>query len=98
MIIELSTSHHVLPVNHASTSDIGYIRYDIPRYDSLPFTGKSTLLSALSGKLSPKDGSRIEGDGLELGVFTQDLAQDLVSEKLKKCRVSPWDSLYRFHL
>lgn len=43
-------------------------------------TGKSTLLSALSGKLSPKDGSRIEGDGLELGVFTQDLAQDLVSE------------------
>ena len=45
-----------------------------------PYTGKSTLLSALSGKLTPKDGSRIEGDGLELGVFTQDLAQDLVSE------------------
>ena len=27
----------------------------------------------------PVGGSRIEGDGLELGVFTQDLAQDLVS-------------------
>ena len=26
----------------------------------------------------PIDGSRTEGDGLELGVFTQDLAQDLV--------------------
>ena len=40
--------------------------------------GKSTLLSALSGRLLPVGGSRIEGDGLELGVFTQDLAQDLV--------------------
>ena len=40
--------------------------------------GKSTLLSALSGRLMPIDGSRTEGDGLELGVFTQDLAQDLV--------------------
>lgn len=43
------------------------------------FVGKSTLLSALSGRLMPIGGSRIEGDGLELGVFTQDLAQDLVS-------------------
>ena len=39
--------------------------------------GKSTLLSALSGKLLPATGDRIEGDGLALGVFTQDLAQDL---------------------
>ena len=39
--------------------------------------GKSTLLSALSGKLLPAIGDRIEGDGLALGVFTQDLAQDL---------------------
>lgn len=39
--------------------------------------GKSTLLSALSGRLSPTSGRRIEGDGLALGVFTQDLAQDL---------------------
>ena len=39
--------------------------------------GKSTLLSALSGKLIPAKGDRIEGDGLALGVFTQDLAQDL---------------------
>lgn len=39
--------------------------------------GKSTLLSALSGKLCPAAGHRIEGDGLALGVFTQDLAQDL---------------------
>lgn len=42
--------------------------------------GKSTLLSALSGKLPPSKGQRIEGEGLELGVFTQDLAQDLDQE------------------
>ena len=42
--------------------------------------GKSTLLSALSGKLPLASGSRIEGDGLALGVFTQDLAQDLDQE------------------
>lgn len=42
--------------------------------------GKSTLLSALSGKLPLSGGSRIEGDGLALGVFTQDLAQDLDQE------------------
>jgi ATPase subunit of ABC transporter with duplicated ATPase domains len=55
---------------------------------SIIYTGKSTLLSALSGKLTPKDGSRIEGDGLELGVFTQDLAQDLVSEnRINICTV-----------
>ena len=39
--------------------------------------GKSTLLSALSGKLAPMHGRRVEGDGLALGIFTQDLAQDL---------------------
>ena len=39
--------------------------------------GKSTLLSALSGALAPSSGTRSEGDGLALGVFTQDLAQDL---------------------
>ena len=39
--------------------------------------GKSTLLSALSGKQPLIGGSRIEGDGLALGTFTQDLAQDL---------------------
>lgn len=57
------------------------LNYDLSTNHIL-YTGKSTLLSALSGKLSPKDGSRIEGDGLELGVFTQDLAQDLVSCKV----------------
>mmetsp|Transcript_30068 Transcript_30068/g.28734 ORF Transcript_30068/g.28734 Transcript_30068/m.28734 type:complete len:686 (-) Transcript_30068:247-2304(-) len=44
--------------------------------------GKSTLLSALSGKLIPMEGTRTEGDGLELGVFTQDLAQDLDQEDM----------------
>ena len=44
--------------------------------------GKSTLLSALSGKLEPTSGTREEGDGLELGVFTQDLAQDLDQEAI----------------
>jgi len=39
--------------------------------------GKSTLLGGLSGKLRPSAGRRVEGDGLALGVFTQDLAQDL---------------------
>ena len=39
--------------------------------------GKSTVLSALSGKLSVSEGARVEGDGLKLGTFTQDLAQDL---------------------
>lgn len=47
--------------------------------------GKSTLLSALSGRLVPIDGLRTEGDGLELGVFTQDLAQDLVSTISREC-------------
>jgi hypothetical protein len=32
-------------------------------------------MSALSGKLPLLSGARIEGDGLELGAFTQDLAQ-----------------------
>ena len=41
---------------------------------------QSTLLSALSGKLAPQAGQRIEGDGLALGTFTQDLAQDLDQE------------------
>ena len=44
--------------------------------------GKSTLLSALSGRLTPIAGTRAEGDGLELGVFTQDLAQDLDQESV----------------
>eukprot|EP01036_Dinobryon_divergens_P028535 gene28535-37493_t len=46
--------------------------------------GKSTLMSALSGKLPLLSGQRIEGDGLELGAFTQDLAQDLDQEALAK--------------
>lgn len=39
--------------------------------------GKSTLLAALRGKLPLLSGSRIENDKLRLGVFTQDLAQEL---------------------
>lgn len=39
--------------------------------------GKSTLLAALRGKLPLLSGSRIENDNLRLGVFTQDLAQEL---------------------
>lgn len=44
--------------------------------------GKSTLISALAGSLSPASGARELGDGLSLGVFTQDLAQDLDQEAL----------------
>jgi ATP-binding cassette subfamily F protein 3 len=39
--------------------------------------GKSTLLAGLSKKLAVAAGERVEGDNLALGVFTQDLAQDL---------------------
>jgi len=39
--------------------------------------GKSTVLSALSGALAVAGGQRHEGDGLKIGAFTQDLAQDL---------------------
>ena len=46
-------------------------------YYSFIIIGKTTFLSALSGKLPLTSGERVLGDGLELGVFTQDLAQDL---------------------
>jgi len=42
--------------------------------------GKSTVLKALTGTLPPLEtgsSDRILGEGLEMGVFTQDLAQDL---------------------
>jgi len=39
--------------------------------------GKSTLLAALSGELPLLEGTRTEGDGLTLGFFKQDLAQEL---------------------
>jgi len=39
--------------------------------------GKSTLLAALSGKLPLQQGTRTLAESLEMGVFTQDLAQDL---------------------
>ncbi|GFR43392.1 hypothetical protein Agub_g4469 [Astrephomene gubernaculifera] len=39
--------------------------------------GKSTLLRALAGSLPLWAGSRVVGEGVRLGVFSQDLAQDL---------------------
>ena len=39
--------------------------------------GKSTLLHALAGRLPLIEGERVEGQGLDVGLFTQDLAQDL---------------------
>lgn len=39
--------------------------------------GKSTLLAALRGTLPLRSGKRIENEKLRLGVFTQDLAQEL---------------------
>ena len=39
--------------------------------------GKSTLMAALRGKLPLLGGDRIENEKLRLGVFTQDLAQEL---------------------
>ena len=42
--------------------------------------GKSTILKALSGQLALGDGERFADERLELGVFAQDLAQDLPQE------------------
>eukprot|EP00242_Pyramimonas_sp_CCMP2087_P007232 CAMPEP_0198205076 /NCGR_PEP_ID=MMETSP1445-20131203/8557_1 /TAXON_ID=36898 /ORGANISM="Pyramimonas sp., Strain CCMP2087" /LENGTH=737 /DNA_ID=CAMNT_0043877227 /DNA_START=117 /DNA_END=2330 /DNA_ORIENTATION=- len=42
--------------------------------------GKSTMLRAMAGELALKAGERKEGDGLVLGFFKQDLAQDLPME------------------
>eukprot|EP00986_Skeletonema_menzelii_P003637 scaffold1151_cov144-Skeletonema_menzelii.AAC.4 len=39
--------------------------------------GKSTLLASLRGKLPLIQGKRVENENLRLGVFTQDLAQEL---------------------
>jgi len=39
--------------------------------------GKSTLMAALRGTLDLLGGTRIENEGLRLGIFTQDLAQEL---------------------
>jgi ATPase subunit of ABC transporter with duplicated ATPase domains len=44
--------------------------------------GKSTLLAALAGRLPLRGGSRREGDGLSLGMFTQDLAQALPADAI----------------
>ncbi|KAK3240030.1 hypothetical protein CYMTET_50093 [Cymbomonas tetramitiformis] len=39
--------------------------------------GKSTFMNALAGELEAKAGERREGEGLKLGFFKQDLAQEL---------------------
>lgn len=44
--------------------------------------GKSTLLAALSGKLPLIGGERSIAEHLEMGVFTQDLAQELPLDKV----------------
>lgn len=44
--------------------------------------GKSTMLKALVGTLPLRHGERSTGEGLELGVFTQDLAQDLPQDEI----------------
>eukprot|EP00560_Eucampia_antarctica_P008067 CAMPEP_0197825904 /NCGR_PEP_ID=MMETSP1437-20131217/2934_1 /TAXON_ID=49252 ORGANISM="Eucampia antarctica, Strain CCMP1452" /NCGR_SAMPLE_ID=MMETSP1437 /ASSEMBLY_ACC=CAM_ASM_001096 /LENGTH=750 /DNA_ID=CAMNT_0043426119 /DNA_START=199 /DNA_END=2452 /DNA_ORIENTATION=+ len=43
--------------------------------------GKSTLLASLRGTLPLLSGERLENDLLQLGVFTQDLAQELDTSK-----------------
>jgi len=43
--------------------------------------GKSTLLKALGGQLALWSGSRKEGEGVKMAVFSQDLAQDLPLHK-----------------
>ncbi|CAM6103536.1 unnamed protein product [Calypogeia fissa] len=39
--------------------------------------GKSTLMRAMAGRGALQEGTRLVGDRVEIGVFTQDLAQDL---------------------
>ncbi len=43
-------------------------------------SGKSTLLGALSGRLKLSAGRRTVGKGVRIGLFTQDLAQDLPAD------------------
>eukprot|EP00793_Prasinoderma_coloniale_P003487 PRCOL_00006723-RA len=43
--------------------------------------GKSTLLHSLAGRLPLHGGSTSRGEGAEIGLFTQDLAQDLPMEE-----------------
>ena len=43
-------------------------------------SGKSTLLKALGGTLELREGERIVDDRLRLGLFAQDLAQELPTE------------------
>ena len=43
--------------------------------------GKSTLLKAIGGSLPLREGERLVDDRLKLGVFAQDLAQDLPQER-----------------
>jgi ATP-binding cassette subfamily F protein 3 len=50
--------------------------------------GKSTLLHALAGRLPPIRGRRRVGDRSRIGVFTQDLAQDLPGEPSGLAHVS----------
>ena len=44
--------------------------------------GKSTILKALAGQLHLGEGQRVADDRLELGVFAQDLAQELPQDKV----------------
>ncbi|CAM9838995.1 unnamed protein product, partial [Chrysoparadoxa australica] len=44
--------------------------------------GKSTTLRALTGELPLLAGQRTVGDGVDMGVFTQDLAQDLPQDAI----------------
>jgi ABC-type multidrug transport system ATPase subunit len=50
--------------------------------------GKSTLMSAFSGELALSKGSRDEGEGLTMGIFKQDLAQELNPDILAVTQVT----------
>lgn len=53
--------------------------------------GKSTLLKALSGALPLWSGKRKLGEDVHVGVFTQDLAQELPQEQQARARAG-WGS------
>ena len=47
--------------------------------------GKSTLLKALAAALPLREGQRLEGEGLKLGVFTQVRKRNIIGRLVARC-------------
>ena len=65
-------------LTHSPTYTTEILVVEIQTFRSLSLiTGKTTLLDTLRGRLPLLNGERVEDSNLRLGVFTQDLAQEL---------------------